>query len=119
MWRFYLSKIDLSNNQLNGSIPTQWRYLGVVASLNLAHNSITSPIEPLNFMTAMTTINLSFNRITASSSFAEQDGQVGAVFSGLPISIVSADLSVPHTLRLFAPPVFYNSLELELYYSTI
>jgi hypothetical protein len=65
-----------------------------VTSLVLAHNQVVSPIENIAYMTKLATLDISYNLITAATSFADQYGQVGVLFSALPNSIVSADFSV-------------------------
>lgn len=90
-----VEQLDLSYNRLNGSIPDAWR-TSMLVTINLANNMITSPIESLAYIKTLTRVDLSYNWITAETSFADQKEQVGVIFSGLPASIVYADFSVTH-----------------------
>lgn len=60
-----LTKLIVSFNQLNGSIPTTYDSL---SQFSVDHNNFTGnfPFDPLNSLTALSVLDLSFNNLTGS-----------------------------------------------------
>jgi hypothetical protein len=55
---------------------------------------LRSPIDHMAYMTALQTIDLSYNLLTAESSALDEFGQLKALLGYLPTSVKSLDLSV-------------------------
>lgn len=62
---YYMSGIDLSQNELTGSIPNELGYLTSIHTLNLSHNHLTSSI-PTTFsnLSQIQSLDLSYNDLS-------------------------------------------------------
>lgn len=58
------SELDLSYNQLTGSLPAEIRHLSKLQTLNLSHNQFTGVPAEIGQLTELRTLNLSHNQIT-------------------------------------------------------
>ncbi|KAI3446870.1 hypothetical protein Pfo_003535 [Paulownia fortunei] len=62
---YYMSGIDLSQNELTGDIPNELGYLTGIHTLNLSHNHLTGLIpRTLSNLKQIQSLDLSFNRLS-------------------------------------------------------
>lgn len=125
-----LANLNLSNNQISGTIPECIVLYTNLVTLDISHNSIAGPLQPLGYSPLLQIANLSHNKLTGTIEgiFAPTNvapalmgldldsnlltGPVPAVFGGL-VGVDSSSIVLTNNLLTGQVPFCRSSLSVD------